>query len=149
MNKIKISKIVSIAVFLLAVIGLSFLILKRKILADNIIGIIFQVGAFGLMVWARITFGTRSFHASANTTKGRLVTNGPYKLLRHPIYAAIIYFVWAGVFCYGSVYAILLAALISACLIVRMLLKEQFLMATYDGYKEYCKQTFRLIPFLF
>ena len=149
MNKNQISKIISIVVFVLAVVGLSFLIFKKQILADHIIGIIFQIGAFGLMVWARITFGTRSFHATANTTKGKLVTNGPYRLLRHPIYAAVIYFVWAGVLCYRSIDAILLATLISACMIVRMLLEEKFLMTTYDEYKEYCNQTYRLIPFLF
>lgn len=149
MNKNQISKILSIVVFLLAVLGLFLLINKEKILADHIVGIVFQTGAFGLMVWARITFGTRSFHATANTTKGKLVTNGPYRLLRHPIYAAVIYFVWAGVLCYRSVDAILLAALISACMIARMLLEEKFLMSNYDAYKEYSKQTYRLIPFLF
>ena len=48
------------------------------------------------MVAARITFGRRSFHAAANPTEGGLVTTGPYAYIRHPIYAAILYFVWAG-----------------------------------------------------
>jgi protein-S-isoprenylcysteine O-methyltransferase Ste14 len=97
MKKNTTSKIGSVIVFLLAVLGLVFLIFKKYLFADNPVGIVIQVLAAGLMIWARISFGMRSFHAVANTTKGGLVTKGPYRWLRHPIYAAVIYFVWAGV----------------------------------------------------
>jgi protein-S-isoprenylcysteine O-methyltransferase Ste14 len=42
---------------------------------------------------ARVTFGRRSFHAAANPTAGGLVTTGPYRLIRHPIYTAACLFV--------------------------------------------------------
>lgn len=143
------SKIGSVVVFGLAVVGLVYLIFKDCILSKNAVGIIIQVLAVGLMIWARITFGTRSFHAVANTTEGRLVTNGPYRWLRHPIYAAIIYFVWAGVASHFFIDAIAAALLISVSLFVRMLLEEQFLRVTYSEYSAYSKRTKRLIPFLF
>ena len=41
-----------------------------------------QAAAALLMIWARLTFGMRSFHASANPTEGGLVTRGPYRWLR-------------------------------------------------------------------
>ena len=61
MNNDILSKITSIIVFVLAVIGLLFLIFKNYIIANNLIGIIVQILAAGLMIWARITFGVRSF----------------------------------------------------------------------------------------
>ena len=73
------SKIGSIVVFGLAVLGLVFLVYKRELFSTHPVGITVQVFAAGLMVWARITFGTRSFHAVANTTEGKLVTNGDRK----------------------------------------------------------------------
>jgi protein-S-isoprenylcysteine O-methyltransferase Ste14 len=149
MNNTTISKLGSLAAFGLAVVGLLILIYKKNILSDNPIGIIVQVCAAGLMFWARFTFGVRSFHAVANTTKGRLVTNGPYRFLRHPIYASIIYFVWAGVLSYLNITAIAAALFVSVGLITRMLIEEKFLMATYEEYKAYSKSTFRVIPFLF
>jgi len=148
-NKDRTSKIGSIVVFGLAVVGLVFLVYKRDLFSTNPIGIIIQVLAAGLMVWARIIFGTRSFHAIANTTEGKLVTNGPYQLLRHPIYAAIVYFVWAGVLSHLFIDAIAAAVLISVCLIIRMLIEEKFLLMAYDEYSIYSKRTYRLIPFLF
>lgn len=40
------------------------------------------------MAWARLTFGRRSFHASAVPTAGGVETRGPYRFIRHPIYTA-------------------------------------------------------------
>ena len=156
MNQVKtrishttVSKISSLIVLGLAVLGLVFLIFKSYLFAAHPVGIIVQISAAGLMIWARITFGIRSFHAMANTTKGRLVTNGPYRWLRHPIYAAIIYFVWAGVLSSPFADAIAAAVLISVSLIARMLLEEKFLRMVYGEYSEYSRHAKLLIPFIF
>ena len=77
-------------------------------------GIAVQAAAIVLMVWARLTFGRRSFHAAANPTSGGLVTSGPYRFVRHPIYAAACYFVWAGALDHRSLTAVLGALLLTA-----------------------------------
>ena len=148
-SKNTLSKTGSVVFFLLAVIGLVYLVYTRQLLSDKPVGIAVQVLAAFLMIWARITFGSRSFHAVANTTAGGLVTNGPYKWLRHPIYASIIYFVWAGVFSHLSADAIAAALLVSGGLIGRMLIEEIFLRKAYAEYRDYSKRAKRLIPFLF
>ncbi|MFZ1799430.1 MAG: isoprenylcysteine carboxylmethyltransferase family protein [Chitinophagaceae bacterium] len=87
----------SLIAFALAVVGVLYLYEKNYIFSNNPVSIGIQVFAVGLMVWARLTFGMRSFHAAANATKGKLVTNGPYHWFRHPIYAALIYFFAASI----------------------------------------------------
>jgi protein-S-isoprenylcysteine O-methyltransferase Ste14 len=149
MNKKDIAKTGSVAVFVLAVLGLIYLISRGDILSANPVGIVIQVGSVGLMIWARITFGFRSFHAAANTTKGRLVTNGPYRWLRHPIYSAVIYFTWAGVMSHLHWDAAAAALLVTLSLFARMLFEERFLRETYEEYESYSKHTARLIPFVF
>ena len=143
------TKIASLITFVIAVMGLIYLIFTKHLLSTNPVGITVQVLAAGLMVWARITFGTRSFHAMANTTEGGLVTSGPYRFLRHPIYAAIIYFTWVSVFSYLLIDVIAAVVIISISLFLRMLLEEKFLKLTYDEYTTYSKHAYRLIPFLF
>jgi protein-S-isoprenylcysteine O-methyltransferase Ste14 len=102
------------------------------------------------MVWARLTFGVRSFHATANTTKGGLVTNGPYRWLRHPIYAALIYFFWSCVIAFPFEETIIGVLLITVGLMIRIFLEEKSLVDTYmQQYLDYSKQTKRIIPFLF
>ena len=105
-----------------------------------------QVGAVALMIWARATFGLRSFHAAANPTQGDLVTTGPYRFLRHPIYASICLFVWAGVLAHLSVLSISLGALATAGAVGRMICEEHLLLRRYPVYREYMRRTKRLLP---
>jgi protein-S-isoprenylcysteine O-methyltransferase Ste14 len=142
-------KIGSLIAFGIALLGILFLFEKNYIFSDNPITIIIQICSAVLMIWARITFGFRSFHATANTTKGELVTNGPYHWFRHPIYAAVIYFFAACIISYPFIETIAAVILISGGLFGRMLLEEKSLFATYKEYAVYSKKTKRIIPFLF
>ena len=78
------------------VIGIAGLFIKGALFATHPAAMAFQAAMFLLMAWSRIVFGRRSFHAAADPTAGGLVTTGPYAYLRHPIYAAVIHFAWAG-----------------------------------------------------
>lgn len=134
--------------FLLAVAALALLIFIHHLFATHPVLIAVQAGAVLLMIWARITFGWRSFHATASTSKGELVTNGPYRFWRHPIYASIIYFAWAGQVQSPTALSVTGAATVTLALFARMLLEERFLRATYPEYVEYSKTAKRFIPFV-
>ncbi len=132
-----------------AVLGLIILIKKGYIFSNNTVAIAIQICSVGLMIWARFTFGLRSFHPSANTTIGKLVTNGPYRWLRHPIYASIIYFSWACLISFPFLWTYIAILLITGGLFLRMLLEEKSLMESYPEYASYAKKAKRLIPFVF
>ena len=142
-------KIASMLAFLGAVACLVWLISMRSFFGAGPVTITIQIAAAGLMIWARLQFGLRSFHATANPTAGGLVTRGPYRFLRHPIYAAVVYFVWAGVAGHPSATAILAAMLATVCLGVRMRAEEILLMREYPDYAAYSRRTARVLPFLF
>lgn len=141
-------KVASLIAFGVALIGVFYLVDKNYIFSKNPISIIIQVCAVGLMIWARLTFGVRSFNATANATTGKLVTNGPYHFLRHPIYAALIYFFIASIISFPFIETIGAVALIFVGLFVRMILEEKSLLLAYDDYAAYSKQTKRIIPFV-
>ena len=143
-------KIVSFLGFALAVLGVLYLYEQHLIFSKNIIAIIIQVLSVGLMIWARLTFGTRSFHATANVTKGQLVTTGPYHFLRHPIYEALIYFFWACLIPFPIMKTILAVLLITVGLLIRIFLEEKSLIEKYNQqYLDYSKHAKRIIPFIF
>ena len=109
-------------------------------------GIAIQLAAILLMLWARLTFGLRSFHAGANPTAGALITTGPYRFVRHPIYAAICLFLWAGILGHQSLQAISLGALATAGVIVRLSCEERLVSERYPDYRAYSLTTKRLLP---
>ena len=102
-----------------------------------------------LFLWARLTFGRRSYHVEAHPTAGGLVTNGPYRYIRHPIYSAICLFTWAGALAHWSWSSGLLAGLVFGSAIVRIYCEEVLVEARYPGYADYRATTWRLIPYLY
>jgi len=123
-------------------------LIKYAILGAGPITITIQVIAVLLMVWARLTFGIRSFHGLANPTAGGLVTTGPYRYIRHPIYAAILYFLWAGIAAHPSLVALAVVLLATAFTAVRIVAEEKLLVTMYPEYGGYARVTKRLVPFV-
>ena len=82
--------------------------------------------------------------------KGRghkVVTTGPYALVRHPMYTVVIVLLFAVPVALGSRFALILAVFLTLLLITRTYLEDRTLHAELDGYPEYAKQTrYRLIP---
>ena len=144
-----IPKITSLIALIVAIAGLYILIRNQILLSWHPVTIAIQVFAVALMIWARITFGIRSFHGTANTTEGKLVTNGPYKYWRHPIYASIIYFIWGSVIAYPFGLTIAVAVTITIALLSRAMFEEYFLFKAYPEYEAYAKKTKRIVPFVF
>ena len=108
-----------------------------------------QAGAVALITWARVTFGRRSYHVAANPTRGGLVTTGPYRFIRHPIYTAVCLFIVPGVIAHWSWTAVLLGALVVGSSLLRMLLEERLLITMYPEYRAYAAAHARMIPFVF
>jgi protein-S-isoprenylcysteine O-methyltransferase Ste14 len=138
----------SLAGYLMMVGALSGLILNHSVFAEEFGLIIVQGLAAALMIYSRITFGRRSFHAGANPTGGGLVTNGPYKYIRHPIYASILYFVWATVFSHLAGMNVLFAGISTLGVAIRIFAEERLIAREYPEYADYAARTKRVIPFL-
>ena len=143
------SKLMSIIAFIILIFAVAGLVVRKSFFATDTVGIAVQVLAVLIILWARLTFGRRSFHLAANPTEGGLVTTGPYQFLRHPIYAAFLYLLWAGVLSHLSAVSCLLALIASAAIAVRILAEERLLVKRYPEYEAYAARTKRIIPFVF
>jgi len=136
----------SLALMVLAILGL-FASDSLFSSSPAVIGV--QCLAAALMIWARLTFGLRSFHPAANPTKGGLVTTGPYRFIRHPIYTAGCLFTWASIFSHLSLKALALGLLMILGALGRMLCEERLVAQKYPAYRDYARLTKRMIPYIF
>jgi protein-S-isoprenylcysteine O-methyltransferase Ste14 len=134
-----------VLVLVLAVVGLLY---THSLFGHGPVSIGLQAVAVLLMIWARVTFGLRSFHYAANPTEGGLVTTGPYRFMRHPIYAAILLFVWTGVAVNASPLSVALGLIATAMLALRIAFEERLVRRRYPEYDDYARRTRRVIPFI-
>ena len=76
-----------------------------------------------------------------------VITTGPYALVRHPMYCAVIVLVFAFPVALGSRWGLVPAGLLSAVLLVRTAMEDRTLHRELPGYPEYAAKTrYRLIP---
>jgi protein-S-isoprenylcysteine O-methyltransferase Ste14 len=125
------------------------LLAMRELFSSSPVVISLQVAAVLLFLWARITFGWRSYHVAANPTEGGLVTGGPYRFVRHPIYASMCLFTWAGVAGHWSWSTGLCGGLVLACAVIRILCEERLVAARYPEYAQYKASTWSMVPYVY
>ena len=148
MNKQTISRILSIAATVVLVAAGAVLFRHGDLLSWNPAVIAVQAGSVLLMTWARITFGFSSFHFAANPTLAKLVTTGPYRFVRHPVYTAILFFTGSGIAAHFSAVTAGLGGVILVAIAIRIICEESYLFAHFDNYAAYARRTSCLIPFL-
>jgi protein-S-isoprenylcysteine O-methyltransferase Ste14 len=101
-----------------------------------------------LMAWMIAAF-TWSRRRGVPTTIPGLITSGPFAYLRHPIYAALIHFVWAGAMDHFSWPVLGWAETVTAGAFTRMHVEDHVLLETYPDYRAYKKRVKKLIPFVY
>jgi protein-S-isoprenylcysteine O-methyltransferase Ste14 len=78
-----------------------------------------------------------------------VVSTGPYRYVRHPMYAAILVFVVGTPLLLGSWYGVLLGLILLVLLARRAMLEESTLQQELPGYAAYMAQVkYRLIPYI-
>ena len=80
---------------------------------------------------------------------GKLIQNGVYAYIRHPIYSGILISAIGRISFDQNFYSILGFAILSMALYFKVNLEESFLLRRFPDYRDYMRRTKSLIPFIF
>ena len=77
----------------------------------------------------------------------RVITTGPYKYIRHPMYTACLFLIISHSLALGSFYSLIPGIIINIALIARTKLEDNMLKEKLVGYLAYSQKTkFKLVP---
>ena len=142
-------------VVLVIVLGLSMFVLSGldHRFAWCTPGLALQLLGFALlglgMALVFLTFRANSFGSSVVTVEAgqQVVSSGPYRWVRHPMYSGMLLGGLATPLCLGSGMGAILFVPLCAIFIVRLRAEERFLRSALEGYAAYLERTpRRLIP---
>ena len=109
--------------------------------------IIFLVG-YVFMVWAPLHLGKQFSWLVTVQEEHELITDGPFRYMRHPRYSGIILWIFGVALIFLSIAGLVLAVLMSALMLLRIPKEEKMLHEEFgEKWEEYCKTTAKkLIP---
>ena len=77
----------------------------------------------------------------------RVITTGPYRYVRHPMYVGVIALYVCLPLALGSLWMLIPSALLISLTIVRTHLEDETLLVELQGYREYAGQVrYKLVP---
>jgi protein-S-isoprenylcysteine O-methyltransferase Ste14 len=123
----------------------------RLLMVLEIGGLVIYVTGFFLMAWALITLGRNyQLGGSAPRTEDKIVMNGPYKLIRHPMYTAALS-ISLGLACLIQSWAFLCVFCIYLVLILLLVpMEEDGLQQAFGNqYLAYRQRVKAIIPFVY
>lgn len=120
-------------------------------LVDNVVvgvfGLVILVAGLGLAVWARVHLGRNWGMPMSQRDEPELVTDGPYRLVRHPIYTGLVLAI-IGTSLTVSLLGLVVAVIAAGYFYYAATVEERNLVQAVPGYAAYRARTKLLIPYL-
>ncbi len=106
--------------------------------------------ALSFWIIFRVFFENRHTAATIRVEEGQpVISTGPYRFVRHPMYAGSVVLFVATPFALASPWALVPAMAICSVIVVRLLDEEQLLLENLPGYQAYRAQVrYRLVPWV-
>lgn len=126
------------------------LAMTGPVIARQPVWLALEVAGIALGAWAIIAQRFINFNVTPDVkVEGFLVQTGPYRWIRHPMYASLILIGIALVADTFSWLRLAILALLIVDLVVKLSYEERLLTSHYPTYVAYTQGTKRLIPFVY
>ena len=129
---------------------LIYLFSSAPLLASGYAGILVESLGIFIGLHAIYTMGIGNFNITpTNKENGKLVTNGIYKVIRHPMYLSHFLILIPLLIDYYTLPRLLAFCLLMLTLLLKIQFEETHLIHHFNGYSNYQKRTKKIFPFIY
>lgn len=129
---------------------------ERRFIWSNVTLIVEIIGFIGMSLGLIIIFLVMKENTFLSKTveiqkdRGhKVITTGPYRIVRHPMYLGFILFILFYCLAVGSLYSLIPAGLGTIGILIRTILEDRLLHKELEGYNEYAQKVKKkLIPLI-
>jgi len=114
------------------------------------LGVLIYLLALGWIYWSFTTLGKQHSAEVTIQEDHRIITEGPYRWVRHPMYLGLIVFPAGAGLAFGSWVGIALPLLLAGLFVWRIGDEEMLMQREFgERWEAYCQRTWRLLPFVY
>ena len=129
---------------------LGYIAVSGPLFSKTWYGLVIEFAGIALAVWAILIMRSNANVAPIPKQNGRLVTNGPYKAIRHPMYTAQVVAVFPLVIEHNTPYRMAALTILIITLLFKLHYEEKRLIAHFgQPYIDYQKASKRILPFIY
>lgn len=113
-------------------------------------GVLLTLAGVGLAIWARVFLGGNWSGTVTVKEHHSLVKNGPYAIVRHPIYSGLLLALLGTAVAFRELRILIAAGLALVMYAMKVNMEEKFMIEEFGAeYQEYRRRVKALIPFVY
>lgn len=148
MKKSSYLKSIVLVVIQFACLGL--IALSGPLIPSNVILLVVELLGIGLGIWAILTMRIGNFNIIPDPLNhSQLVTSGPYNLIRHPMYLAVLLTTLPLIIYSFDPFRLTIWMILLFDLLVKLNYEERLLAEKLVGYDRYIQRSYRLVPYVY
>ena len=129
---------------------LGLIAITGPLLPANAALLVIELLGLGLGIWAILTMRIGNFNITPDPlTRSKLVISGPYRLIRHPMYLALLLTTLPLVINEFDLFRFAIWLVLLVNLLLKLNYEENMLVVELAGYDQYIQKSSRLIPFVY
>jgi len=150
MNLLFITNLKAFSLFFIQYLSLMLLIVSGPVFPGSSPLLIFYIAGWILGIWSILAMGFGNINAGPDPLpKGRLVSRGPYAVIRHPMYAAILLVFIPLILDHFTIPRLTILMILIINLLLKIRYEEkQMNLSHCKKYREYSAGTWQLIPYV-